>query len=145
VFDILDGQSVSVSPDGDSAIKSSIDVAVDSGNGLAALRKLAGRGHAFLLNIPHKTGRDVTWRWVFATEITKTNKGTPQQAHGQPGYPYRNFVITYRLVAQPEIILTPVWTSRIAGDYWASRGATAADMGSYYYTAVDFGADTRKL
>ena len=145
VFDILDGLSVSVSEDGDSKLTSTVELAVDRSTGLMALRVLASRGAPVLLNIPYKLGRDVTWRWIMATAITKSNPGTPDQWLGQTGYLWRNFTLTYTAIAAPDVVLVPTWTSQEAGDYWSSLSVTSAGLGTYYATAVDFGTDTRLI
>lgn len=136
-FEILDGPVIFVSNGSRTGIKGSLIVRCDSPDNEQPLINLFSDDTLILINTPGQTGWDVKWLWVQPGDVSYSDPAT--NIH----YRYRHVSVPFEESTEPDLVLTSKWTSKAAGDYWTAAGATSADLGIYYATAVDFGTDTR--
>lgn len=115
-------------------IKGSLTIAVTDE---APVHDLIANDEVLLINAPGTAGWDLGWAWVSPTSVTFDNPGTIIS------YPYRHVKIDFEVCADPDVDLTPAWTSGIAEAYWTGQGLTSGEVVSHYANSLAGVTDTR--
>jgi hypothetical protein len=99
----------------------------------APLRALFADDGVVLINTPGVTGWDLRWLWVQPGQVSYSNPV------GIRSYAKRLVTIPFEESADPDVDLTPSWSSGDAADAWATSALLLAAYGS----SLDLVTDTR--